>query len=686
MFEKSDWIWPNSENLPDEYAEFKININIQEGKKYIFNIAADTNYSVDINGTTTFFGQFCDYPFYKVYDSIDITDMLKTGDNEIKIYAFYMGGDFATYYYKGASAGIIYEIVADGEIISVSCSDTLSRLSPHYESHNQTILTVWKGFTFTYNSIGADIPWGESHIKTDIGRNFHKRPNKMLVLRAPVSTEIVRFGSFVYGEGELLGQRMQNARLYEANFKNGVLSSDNKGIFIISQLEKGDCGFVHFDIELPEDCEVHIGYGEHLTDGICRTSPIPSHNHTAVYKAHKGRNVFTERFMRFGCRYVQLFIQSNSAVINYVGLRTVDYPIVFKPFSSGNKRRDRIYEVAANTLRCCMHEHYEDGPMREGALYAHDSRNQMQFTYYGTENPEFARASLTLMNKGTNPRTRLLSLTFPSYTGTCIPSYTPSFVLAVDEYIRHTGDTSLGKETYETLKALNKRFESKSDERGIISNFNDEERGEGVSYWDFFDWTETMKGSAGVFDYECPLNAWYSLMLGSMASICRYIGLNDEADIYLKRKAKLDKAIAQVFFDADAGVFKTYENRRQGTYSVYNQSLCVLCSAADYVPKSEIIKVLETNGEDFTYPIDRDTLASCGFRYDALMSIDLQKYKDLILDDIDRVYGAMLDKGATTFWETEKGESDFKGGGSLCHAWSAAPLKYYRMLILGENR
>ena len=41
----------------------------------------------------------------------------------------------------------------------------------------------------------------------------------------------------------------------------------------------------------------------------------------------------------------------------------------------------------------------------------------------------------------------------------------------------------------------------------------------------------------------------------------------------------------------------------------------------------------------------------------------------------------MLDKGATTFWETEKGEADFGGAGSLCHGWSAIPIYYFNELL-----
>ena len=54
------------------------------------------------------------------------------------------------------------------------------------------------------------------------------------------------------------------------------------------------------------------------------------------------------------------------------------------------------------------------------------------------------------------------------------------------------------------------------------------------------------------------------------------------------------------------------------------------------------------------------------FLYDSLLKFG-DKYKTYIIDDIKEKYKKMLDMGATTFWETEKGAADFDGAGSLCH-------------------
>jgi hypothetical protein len=46
----------------------------------------------------------------------------------------------------------------------------------------------------------------------------------------------------------------------------------------------------------------------------------------------------------------------------------------------------------------------------------------------------------------------------------------------------------------------------------------------------------------------------------------------------------------------------------------------------------------------------------------------------------------MLQKDATTFWETALGDNDFDGAGSLCHGWSALPIYYYHKLDKKTNK
>ena len=58
------------------------------------------------------------------------------------------------------------------------------------------------------------------------------------------------------------------------------------------------------------------------------------------------------------------------------------------------------------------------------------------------------------------------------------------------------------------------------------------------------------------------------------------------------------------------------------------------------------------------------TLSMLPFKYDALLSVNEEKYKDFVLSEIDKNYQYMLENGATSFWETIVGAEDFGGAGS----------------------
>lgn len=106
-------------------------------------------------------------------------------------------------------------------------------------------------------------------------------------------------------------------------------------------------------------------------------------------------------------------------------------------------------------------------------------------------------------------------------------------------------------------------------------------------------------------------------------------------------------------------------------------SFAIICGAPNEKLSAEIAeKLVEENSA--LVPI---TLSMKVWLYDALLKVDKEKYKNWILEDIDKNYSYMLSKGATSFWETIKGEADFDGAGSLSHGWSAVPVYYYNILL-----
>ena len=100
----------------------------------------------------------------------------------------------------------------------------------------------------------------------------------------------------------------------------------------------------------------------------------------------------------------------------------------------------------------------------------------------------------------------------------------------------------------------------------------------------------------------------------------------------------------------------------------------MLCGAVTGEEAAHIAEGLVNN------KMSTSSLAWKCLKYDTLIKVNKEKYRDYILNDIDERYKKMLDAGATTFWETVVGANDFDNAGSLCHGWSAMPIYYYHVL------
>ncbi|MBR6556567.1 MAG: hypothetical protein IKT60_03960, partial [Clostridia bacterium] len=352
----------------------------------IIEISADTDYAVYLNGSLVAFGQYPDYPDRKIYDTVDLTDKAKIGKNGLYIVGYHCGEHFSTHIAR--PAGIRFEVTENGKAIVVSDENILSRLDPYFVQHAESKITNQLGFTYALDLTATEAEYAKSVVTETAKGEMYPRPIKKLDLLDRVPSKLVKSGTFTLNGGDRASDRMQNAFLFEGE-------GGKDGEFYIFDLGSEQTGLCDIDFELESECKAEIGWGEHLTDGRCRTAV---RNFAVEIVANKGRNYVVNPMRRFGGRYFQIFVYGK-AKVNYLGILPTPYPITEKPVLLENELDERIYKTCINTLRHCMHEHYEDCPWREQALYAMDSRNQMLCGYYAFKEYDFARASLQLMSK-----------------------------------------------------------------------------------------------------------------------------------------------------------------------------------------------------------------------------------------------------------------------------------------------
>lgn len=686
------WIWLNAENQRNQYVEFVTDVDIDDlSQRYTLSLSVAGNYCVFVNGKFAGCARFDDYPEYKMYDELDITNLLIKGTNRL----FFLC--FAMYAWSGRSvqmeSGFIAEL-SDRQGKTFFCTDTnvLSRLSPLYKSGSD-VPTVGNGNAFSADVNLTDYnETGFCPSRLSAGTyTLVKRPCKLTVNRDILPTELISQGVFKVDNYAKRNEKLQKAWLshrypneltlqnvkYKFPSQSVEFSAKGENIFLLFDLQAEQNGYVSFDFELNCDADVEIAFGEHLDDLRVRTS-IDGRNFTSVFHAHKGRNKFTDYMNRLGFRYLQVYFYTDYVKLNYFGMLYNEYPVTVYDFDTDNALRKKIYQTCVKTLHECMHEHYEDCPWREQSLYAMDSRNQMLCGYYAFREYEFPRANLELLFKRRRPNNQLL-LTPPTDNWTNIPCFTLVSFLSLKEYSVYSNDLSLATEVEPVLKEIISTFISQLDkERNLLQRYpsNDE------CIWNFYEWTEGMWNNwgdhplrEGSVEYPSVLNAFLVVALDNYAEILSMLGKDGS---YYKTVANtVRNAVTSTFWSDEKQCFSAYET--DGKLEYFNElanAMVLYCGAGSDSQRSVVANKLMSNNSGLT-PC---TLSMTMFKYQALIDIDRNNV-NYVLDDIDLKWGYMLYRNSTTFWETIVGGDDFEFAGSLCHGWSAIPAYFYMKYV-----
>lgn len=417
-------------------------------------------------------------------------------------------------------------------------------------------------------------------------------------------------------------------------------------------------GYIVLEVECLEDSDVMVAYGEHLADG-CVRQKIGSRDFSMRFRCSKGQHTFEQLFLRVAGRYVEIF-KPEGVEIKSVAILPVMYPMEeTERFLTGLE--GEIYDVSVRTLKLCMHEHYEDCPWREQALYVLDGRNQMLSGYYAFKDTSFARANIVFISKGIR-EDGMLELVYPAVNTPVIPFFTVMYPVVVWEYIQHTKDITILAEVMPVVKEITETFKGMIGEEYLIYNKPDR-------YWNFYEWSQGSSGSKAddADGKKCDLiiNCAFVYSTIRYLELCEIYGEAFEIDL-----DEMRKAIKVMFYDKEKGMF-FLSNKNRDLYSQCGNAFAKLIGL-DGVNLERAVR-----GECGVIPA---TLSMCTFVYDALLD-GSEKNKKFVLNSIKHNYGYMLESGATSFWETIRGEADFNNAGSLCHGWSAIPVYYYAKLL-----
>ncbi|MBE7042212.1 MAG: hypothetical protein E7399_01790 [Ruminococcaceae bacterium] len=630
MFKQAQWIWPDSDFNENEYGEFYQQFSWKQ-EKTTLSISVRGDYTLFVNGMFAASNQYADFEHYKIYDDIDLTPYLKEGENTLCIIVWYFGASGMRY--LTPKPGLLYEIKSQGGILAYSSEKTLSRKSLTYHNGLTKKISPQLGYSFSYDATKEDA-WLQGDFCG------------------------FTFSAIISEKKPLLPRPIQKHQILP--FVTGkVLRTEPTLLIDLGEEMVGLCSFSLFS---KEEQTITVGYGELLDHGHVKRI-LPGRDFSFCYKTKIGQNEYTNHMFRLACRYLEIEYEK-PLTLDFMGLLPQVYPVKEEPWRPDNELDKEIYEICLNTLTLCMMEHYVDCPWREQCLYAFDSRNQMLVGYraFSDKNKTYARSNLLLMSKD-NREDRLLSICFPSGEDLTIPSFSLYYIVAIKEYLQYCGDCSLAQEVFSKLESILTAF-TENMEDGLVCKFP------GSNHWNFYDWSPYASSSLKESEQKVPdmlINCISVIALEAFAEICEKLGKENRFDGLAKQ---IRNRIKECFYHEETGLFFISVKNEQPTELA--NSLAIL---ADVAPDKEAL----------CEKLISKTLVPCSlsmkcFKYDALIKVNQEKYKAVILEEIRTTYNTMLDAGSTTVWETAEGHTAFHNAGSLCHGWSAIPIYYYHKL------
>jgi alpha-L-rhamnosidase len=713
---KSKWIWlPQKTISKHQYVCFRKSFPLRNPQENAtLDISADSDFILFVNGLEAGRGQFSDYPSEKTFTRFEIGGKLKTGDNCVAVLAYYRGEDFSDH--RAGKPGLI--VALDSGAGKIFSDETWKcARHPAFTSGDMPKVTGQQGFTSCFDA-REDLPWSvisfddsawakaevQAAAESGFWKKIQARPVPTLAMGTAIDVTLLCQGNFIREkEYPAFAETMANDALValsenivfakartpaESNSPHSFSAAENAGTaiklnkpgndfdgtYFIVDFGREEAGLLHFELEAPAGTVIDIGHGEHVHDGRIRTR-LGGRNFADRYICREGRNGYTLPFRRIGGRYLQVHVSNYSEPleINYFGLKPLSLPgLSTCEFRSSDSLADKIHEIGVRTLKCCMHEHYEDTPWREQSLYAFDGRNQALYGYCIFGNYEFAATSFVLLGRGIRAD-GLLELCAPAKVSVTIPSFSLVWVTALAEHWMHSGSSILFDEFAGQIKTMLEMVFARRERKSglyLTPDFPDS--------WHFYEWVPGLDkaGSPGL-TLDAPYNLYLHETLKAYCQMLRLSGNIQEADKIDAKRHDLGHAIAKTFWDGRKQCLSSFvlDGKHSGCHQLV-QCLALNEKLLDLEQEKQLVGKLFDNG------MQAMTLSSMLYLLRALMDRD-EASRKTVSSVIHDNWGKMILAGASTCWETIRGEADFGGAGSLCHGWSALPVYYYHAYVLG---
>lgn len=324
-------------------------------------------------------------------------------------------------------------------------------------------------------------------------------------------------------------------------------------------------------------------------------------------------------------------------------------------FACSNEHLNRMYQISANTLRCCSFETFEDCPFYEQEQYIMDSTIESAALMKYTGDTSLVRKCIEEFAASQTDEGILLS-SYPDDYRKVIPGFGLFWVFLLYDYLEYSADLAFARRFSGTMDKLLWYFEDRLSEEGLI---------EKSIWWDFVDWVPGWKQGEPVSNAGHPItiyNLYYACALKKAAEINTRLGRTGLNAEYMQRYERTIAALKTHCLDSD-GYFC------DGEVGTGKSVHCAIWS---------VLAGIDNDGQKLLHTVGNDCFKQPSFcmRYYLFRALEVCGLSEEIFRNLTG-WQRMLDLHCTTWCENPDNPR------SECHGWSTAPLYECAANLLG---
>lgn len=453
-------------------------------------------------------------------------------------------------------------------------------------------------------------------------------------------------------------------------------ASNGGGVTLIIDFGKEFIGHFQMDIDAPAGTIVDIGYQEEIQDERLQLHPAEGYHFADRYILGEGRRQISNPLRRRGGRYMQLAMRGFDRPIRLHGLTLIDerYPIeVHAEFSCDSDFHNTLWHRCLATLSVCATDTVMDCPWREMAFWVNDFLVVNRFWLEMVNTADLPRRcmALALSQREANG---LIGGVCPTDDNPYVVLFATNLFLplALKDYLAYTGDRQFVEAVLDETADLVDQCEKFADASGMLCPPKE--------IWNFVDWSFQFTNRPLDGKNACVVNWFHVHALQCLADL--YSPCNPQkASEYRQRAARKAAQIDHIFWDNQRACFLEWLGQEASQApelaGKLTHALALLSGHLNPDRRSAVEQAL------FRDDLHLPELYMLYFVFEAMAGIGRL---DEVHRLIHRYWGPILQSGSPTIWEFNvhrHGKQAIGGVGSLCHAFSLAPVNVMQRHVLG---